>query len=134
MLAELEDEATRLTQRQNDLVKQLADVDAQLERIESIRSAMVGHRTPRAPRRAPASTEGRKDGRSQRRVERILQWAREREAAGQSEFQGRDVATFLEVNVQGVGPILAGMRRRGQVNVREDGHANRFYSLVNGGE
>lgn len=130
MLAELEDEHTRLVNRQQEVARQLADIDAQIERIETIRAAMVGHRKPSAPRRKPSSTEGRKQTASARRVERVLDWVRTRTANGEPEFKGADMAEFLEVNVQGVGPILAGMVRRGELTVREDGHANRFYSLA----
>lgn len=134
MLAELEDTATELTNRQAELSRELADVDAQLDRVEAVRSAMVGHRKPSAPRtpggRRRSSGEGRKETASQRRVAKVLAWARHREANGQPEFMGADMAEMLEVNVQGVGPVLAGMVRRKELTVREDGHAKRFYSVA----
>lgn len=129
MLTELEDAATTLTNRQNVLARQLAEVDAELDRVEAVRAAMVGQRKPLAPRqtrRHRASTEGRKETASQRRVDRIMTWAKARDG----EFTGADVAAMLEVNVQGVGPVLAGMVRREELQVREDGHARRFYSVV----
>lgn len=127
MLSELEDAATELTQRQSELARELSEVETELEKIEHVRSIMVGgnRSTPKGRGRSTAARTRDRE-RTNRRVERILEWA---EARG-GEFQGGDVAEFLDVNVQAVGPILAGMVRRGEATVREDGHAHRHYAPV----
>jgi hypothetical protein len=127
MLADLEDLATELTQRQSQLARELAEVEDELERVEKVRSIMAGgsdnRSTPKGRGRS-TSVRVRERTRTTHRVERILAWARERGG----EFTGREVAEFLDVNVQSVGPILAGMVRRGEATFREDGHAHRFYT------
>lgn len=123
MLGELEDHATRLTKRQSELARQLADVDDELQRVEAVRAAMTG-KNPRRPSSAARSAV--KATKTQVRTERITEWARERGG----EFTSVEVAEFLGVNVQGIGPSLAGMVRRGEANVRDDNDGRRLYSLA----
>jgi hypothetical protein len=126
MLAELEDAATTLTNRQAELAREMADVDAELERVEAVRAAMVGQRKParRRPATSPSTSHARTP--AHERVERILAWARER-TNGEREFVGADVADMLGVGTQGVGPVLAGMHRRGELERREDDTGRKFY-------
>lgn len=124
MLGELEDVATGLAQRQAALARELADVEDELRRVEAVRAAMTGK-----PRRVPVSGTPRKAQRSARqddRVKKITAWARERG----EEFRGQDAAPVVGMEPRGVGPILAGMARRGELNVREDGRGHRFYTVV----
>lgn len=122
MLGELEDVATTLTNRQAALARELADVEAELHRVEAVRAAMAG-----APlrRKATAKRSGSMTKDVRERVDKTLAWAREREG----EFTGSDVAEFLGTEVQGVGPMLAGMARREELSVRTEGK-RRFYSVA----
>lgn len=122
-LGELEDLATTLTQRQAALARELAEVDDELRRIEAVRAAMTGK-----PRRMPvsgASRNSQRAGRSNARTEKIREWAR-----GREEFTGHDVAQLLNMETRGVGPILAGMARRGELTVREDSSNHRYYTIA----
>jgi cell pole-organizing protein PopZ len=124
MLSELEDVATRLTVRQAALAKELAEVDEELRRIEAVRAAMTGRN---AYRPSSASREGRKRASQAARVEKITEWARERGG----EFTGREAAQVLGMSHQGVGPIMAGMVRRGEATARDDtASGQRFYSVA----
>jgi hypothetical protein len=124
MLSELEDHATRLTQRQAELARELAAVDEELARVESVRAAMVG-RNPRRP--TSTSREARKVSKKSARVEAVTTWARERGG----EFTGAEAAEALGMKQQGVGPVLAGMVRRGEATVRDDtASGRRVYTLA----
>jgi hypothetical protein len=119
MLSELEDHATRLTARQAEIARELAAVDEELRRVESVRAAMVG-KVSRGPGRPKGSGSGGyvSSGAKQtrQRADAVLRFAREKGA----EFSGREVADTLGLTWQGVGPTLAGMVRRGELTVRED--------------
>jgi hypothetical protein len=124
MLSELEDHATRLTTRQAELARELAAVDEELARVESVRAAMVG-KNPRRP--SSTAREARKGSKKTARVEAITTWARERGG----EFTGIEVAEVLGMTHQGIGPILAGMARRGELTVRDDtATGRRVYALA----
>jgi hypothetical protein len=128
MLSELEDHATRLIARQSELARELAAVDEELARVESVRAAMLGKATPRGPgrpRKAPGESTSRKQTRE--RAERIIQYARTRPG---EEFTGREAADAMGISWQGVGPTLAGMARRGELAVRDDDGGQRLYRLV----
>src|SRR3954469_5085955 len=75
MLSELEDHATRLTTRQAELARELAAVDEELARVESVRAAMVGKATARAlcrPRTKSSSGESNSAKQSRERGETIM--------------------------------------------------------------
>lgn len=117
ILSELEDVATKLTTREAELARELADVQAELHRIESVRAAMVGEpRRGRERGRTGSRSGGYKPSKeAQAKIKRVQGFAAERE-----EFAGSEVAELLGVNSQGVGPLLAGMVRRGELTVRTD--------------
>jgi hypothetical protein len=90
MLSELEDHATRLTARQAEIARELAAVDEELARVESVRAAMLGKRGPGRPR-------GSGQPSSSRRVEAANKQTRERAAMvmgyarkHDGEFTGRE--------------------------------------------
>jgi DNA-binding MarR family transcriptional regulator len=61
------------------------------------------------------------------RVEAVTTWARERGG----EFTGAEAAEALGMKQQGVGPVLAGMVRRGEATVRDDtASGRRVYTLA----
>jgi hypothetical protein len=130
MLAELEDEATRLTQRHDALLRQADEVAAELERVEAVRAAMVGKPKPARrgrPKAAPAAAPTTKGIQGQERVRRITAYARDHGGT----FTGRDAAEAIGVPYQGIGPVLAGMVRRGEVTVAEpEGDGPRVYTLA----
>jgi hypothetical protein len=124
MAGELEDLADKLTTRQVALAKELAAVDDELQRVESVRAAMFG-KNPKRP--SSAAREPRKEAKKNARVERIIEWARERN----DEFTGKEAADVLGMPYQGIGPVLAGMARRGELSVRDDMASGlRVYSLA----
>lgn len=136
MLAELEDEATRLTRRHDALVREADEVAGELERVEVVRAAMLGKPKPAKrgrPKAAPATettTRGaRPDIEHQRheRVRKIIEYAK----ANGNAFTGRDAAEAIGMPYQGIGPVLAGMVRRGEATVAEpDDDGPRVYTLV----
>lgn len=128
MLGELEDVATALTQRQSELARELSDVEAELHRVEAVRAAMASGGTAKAKRTGPPSAGYKPAPEVVEKMERTLTWARERG----EEFTGNDAAEFLGVNPQGVGPMLAGMARRGHLAVRKVG-SSRLYSVADNG-
>jgi|1185.fasta_scaffold01888_4 hypothetical protein len=131
MLAELEDEATRLVQRHAALLREAGEVETELQRVEGVRSAILG----KPPRRksataAPSSTatvRERDKAASNERVANIKNYAR----ANGGKFIGREAADHIGMAFQGIGPVLAGMVRRGEATVEEpeDG-GPRVYTLV----
>jgi hypothetical protein len=118
-LSELEDVATRLTMRQSELAGQLAEVEAELARIDAARTAMAkqpGRPGRRAERQATTGARARA----------IAKWARERGG----EFTAREAANAAGTTPNRVGPVLAGMLRRGEATVREDDNGRRRYTLA----
>jgi hypothetical protein len=130
MLAELEDEATRLTQRHSALLREAGEVESELQRVEGVRSAILG-KPPRrkAPTAAPSSTatvRERDKVASSERVAKIRDFAR----ANGGKFTGREAADHIGMAFQGVGPVLAGMVRRGEATMEEPEDGPRLYTLV----
>jgi hypothetical protein len=125
MLSELEDVATRLTARQSNLAKELADVDRDLENVEKARVALSGGTSkPRSERsRIPPEQSRRLQA---ERLEKMRTWVGER---GGGEFYSHEAAEILDVEPMRMGPIMAGFLRRGEVTMREDG-GRRVYSLT----
>lgn len=122
MLGELEDVATALAQRQSALAKELDEVTAELERVETVRAAMTGKPAKKPARRAYGSGTGYKlPEEAKERVEKIKAWARDR-----GEFQGGEAAEVADLSPQRVGPILAGMVRRGELNAHGEGRERRY--------
>jgi len=122
MLSELEDVATSLTNRHSRLARELADVEAELHRVEAVRAAMTGK-----PKPAPSASRSRPPRDAAKvKVDAILEWGRERD-----EFTGREAAEQIGVKPQGVGPILAGMVRREEVHVRVR-EGERIYTVAGG--
>lgn len=122
MLSELEDVATRLTVRQSELAKELSEVEAELHRVETVRAAMAGKSKPVPKYKANASKGAEK-------VARITAWAKDRDG----EWTSTDAGEALGVSAQGLGPVLAGMVRRGEAKVREvedDAGKRRLYTLA----
>lgn len=127
MLAELEDTATELTARLSKLHKDAEAVEAELQRVEGVRTAMLGRPARRKPASAkPSTTRERKNSAASGRVERIKEYAR----ANGGTFTGRAVAEEIGMAFQGVGPVLAGMVRRGEATVEEPDDGPRVYTLV----
>jgi hypothetical protein len=112
MLSELEDHATRLTQRQAELARELAGVDEELARVEAVRAAMVGKATTRGPGRPRKASESGSAKQSRERGEAILAWAGRHDAG---EFTVADVAEGTGFPTMGIGPTLAAMAQRGEV-------------------
>lgn len=128
MLGELEDEATRLTQEHDRLLRLADAVAADLERVEAVRAAMVGKARPSRgrPARGSGATERRQTA-TQERVAKIADYAR----ANGGSFTARAAADAVGTPYQGIGPVLAGMVRRGEATVAEpDGDGPRIYTLV----
>jgi hypothetical protein len=130
MLAELEDTATELTARLSTLHKEAEAVEAELQRVEGVRTAMLGRPARRKPGPKPSTKPGttreRKSTAAADRVERIREYAR----ANGGTFTGREVADEIGMAFQGVGPVLAGMVRRGEATVEEPDEGPRVYTLV----
>jgi hypothetical protein len=132
MLAELEDEATRLTQKHDALVREADAVAGELERVEAVRAAMLGKPKPARrgrPKAAPATPADpiNQDAARRERLEAVREFAR---SVGGT-FTGKDAADALGLPYQGLGPMLAGMVRRGEATVtgpNQDGQ--RVYTLV----
>jgi len=128
MLAELEDLATELTQSHAAKLREADAIAMELERVENTRAAMLGKPKRRAVKEYPPRTTpraGEKDA-ARRRVERITEYMAEQ--AGP--VDGRQVADFLEMPYQGVGPIMAGMVRRGEATVTVGQDRINRYTLV----
>jgi hypothetical protein len=129
MLSELEDHATRLTARQAEIARELAAVDEELARVESVRAAMLGKRGPGRPRGSgqPSSSPsgGTANKQTRERAAMVMGYARTHDG----EFTGRELADHLGMKWQGIGPTLAGMARRGELDVRDDEGGQRLYSL-----
>src|SRR4051794_6265451 len=117
MLAELEDTETGLTQRQADLARQLADVDAELERIARVKAAMLGKPTRRVPASGARTAAGHKRygeaaARIEENIRRVIEFAQGRNG---DSFTAGEVADELGLSRQGIGPMLLGMVRRGEL-------------------
>jgi hypothetical protein len=124
MLGEVEDLATKLTLRVDELTRELQSAQSELERVERVRTAMIG-----GPVRKKATP---RDGRSRakqeaaaERASKVLAWAKDR-----GEWGGHEAAEFLDMPNQGVGPVLAGMVRREELTVREDDDGKRLYAVA----
>lgn len=125
MLSELEDVATRLTARQSDLARELADVERDLENVETARAALSGGASK--SKRIRNRTSPAESHRLQtERLEKLQAWARERH---KDEFLANEAAEVLGVEPMRMGPIMAGFLRRGEATVRDDG-GQRVYSLA----
>lgn len=122
MLGELEDVAMELTARQSALAKELEDVSAELDRVEAVRAAMTGKTTKKPTRRRSYGSGGYQlTDEAKARVEKITEWAKDR-----GEFQGGDAAEAIGMNPQRIGPIIAGMVRRGELTANGAGKARRY--------
>jgi hypothetical protein len=129
ILSELEDVATALTVRQTELARELGEVESELHRIEAVRSAMTGGKPAKKPRAGGREKRPTMEERSAQ----IIAWARERG----DDFTVTEAAQFLGMKNQGIGPILAGMAKRGELAVREsaddlntNGTPLRIYSVA----
>lgn len=127
MLAELEDVATRLTTRQSDLARELADVERDLENVEKARVALSGG-TPKSTSKGSRNRIRPEESRRRQieRLEKIRAWVTER---GGGEFYSHEAAEVLGVEPMRMGPIMAGLVQRGEATVRDDGD-RRVYSLT----
>ena len=112
MLSELEDAEVALVTRQSELSHELADVNAQLDRLASVKRVMLGQDAPKRRRKAD-TPEGRTQAVANREV--VAAWLNGRENA--ESFSAQDAATATGLPTQGLGPILTGMARRGLVEV-----------------
>jgi len=135
MLGELEDEHTRLVQRHAEVLREADEIATEIERVEGVRAAITGRPVRRKAGRRGASAPGeatttqtvreRDQAAAAERIRKITEYARERGG----EFTGRQAAEAIGMPFQGVGPVLAGMVRRGEATVDEvDG--TRVYTLV----
>jgi hypothetical protein len=114
MLGELEDAETKLVTRQAELARELADVEGELAKLAAVREAMMGK-----PVRKKAASAGAKD-----KAAAIAAWATDK-----GTFTAGQAADALEIKRQGIGPVLAGMIRRGEATV-DDSNGERVYSLA----
>lgn len=135
MLGELEDAETELTKRQSELAKELDGVSAELDRLANVKAAMLGKPVRRKARAArtegePVEPRGAKATaaatRAERNRERVMAYAREHVG---EEWVTTELAETLGVLPQSLGPVLAGLQRRGLVRVvrereRGDGSGN----------
>lgn len=130
MLAELEDEATRLTKRHDALLKEAAEVESELQRVEGVRSAILGkppRRNKPGPKPSATTTVRERDSAAvAERVQRVKDYAR----ANGGKMTGRAAADSMGVPFQGMGPLLAGMVRRGEMTVEAPEDGPRVYTLV----
>lgn len=124
MLSELEDVATRLTVREHELARELQEVQAELQRVETVRTAMTGKAAkPKVPAYKAQASRGAE------KVAKIKEWAKDRDG----EWTTADAGEALGLSAQGLGPVLAGMVRRNEARVREvedDGGTRRLYALT----
>lgn len=127
MLAELEEEGVRVAMEHDAAVRKADALAAELERIDAVRTAMVG-RPVKTKRAAAKAAPVAQPEASAERVRKILEYAR----GNGGDFTGRDAAEAVGMRYQGIGPVLAGMVRRGEVTVAEseDDGGPRVYSVV----
>lgn len=133
MLAELEDKEMELVNRQNTVARELESISAELERLASVKAAMLGQAVrPTKRRRGGASTPGPspKAGsvrtEKQQRQERVLAWAREQAEP----FSGSDVSEALDLPLNGTGPVLAAMARAGLLRGDRNDAGHRVYVVA----
>ena len=133
MLAEIEDMATALTKQHDAALKEAERIGAELERVEGVRTAMLGKNRRNKPGPKPAAlssanglTKRERDAAaSVERVRKITDYA----AGNGGKFTGREAADAIGIAFQGAGPVLSGMVRRGEATVEEiDGV--RVYTVV----
>lgn len=133
MLGELEDAETDLTQRQAALARELADVEAELQRLAAVKSAMLGTRRrsagagsarPRNVRNVDTPAKNRRGAGAEAKAQRVLAWA----ATLDDGFRPHDASEMLGSSVKGVASLLIGMVRRGEL-VRSGGPGKYRYHL-----
>jgi hypothetical protein len=112
VLSELEDVATELTQKETKLAKELQAVQTELERINNVRAAIMG--SPPPQRRQPYAGNASKTRQNREKVGAFVAAL----SNGQT-FSARQLAEAIDVDLRGVGPILSGMVRRGDVRQAE---------------
>jgi hypothetical protein len=106
VLSELEDVAVDLTNKETKLAKELQEVQAELDKIHRVRAAIMGR-----PDAKPRPTRTRSDTRANR--DKVTAFVAA--LSNGAKFSARDLAEAIDVDLRGVGPILAGMVRRGDV-------------------
>jgi len=120
ILSELEDAEVALTHRQSELAKELAGVDAELEKLQAVKAAIHG-------KPAPVSSASRvRNPRSKTEENRAKVQAYVAGLDNGRSFAARELADAIDVTYQGIGPILSGMVRRGEIveadEATEQGH------------
>lgn len=130
MLSELEDAEVKLTAEHAKAVAEVRRIDAELQRLATVKRVMLGEPKPKRTR-GRATTEAKRvsdspEGRAQATAnrERVMEWVRTLDNG--RHFIAKDVARALSMNVQGLGPILNGLERHGLVEaVGMEGHPPR---------
>lgn len=113
VLSELEDAEVELTNKEHKLAKELRDTQGELERLQSVKAAILGKPTPTTARQPFAGVQAK----TKQNREKVTAFV-----AGLSNgatFSARDLAGAIDADLRGVGPILAGMVRRGDVRQAE---------------
>lgn len=129
MLGDLEQAETQLLTRQSELAKQLQAVERELDRIANVRAAMMGQPL-RVAKRGRTTTGGphpyKQPSATAHAVAQILEHLK----ANGGMITGREAADLVNRPPQGVGPMLTGMVRRGELEVglADDGET-RAYQL-----
>lgn len=125
MLGELEDAETALVTRQAELSRELAKVDGELDRLTKVKAAMLGGDRPKARR---SRSGGRARQRADENRDRIMAWVGALENGHR--FTASEVAEAVGMSTQGMGPILAGLARGGEIvqagEERREGTGNRM--------
>lgn len=114
LLSELEDEEVRLANRQSELSKELQGVEGELERIAAVKRAIHGGGAPPARKRTGQNYPSERRKRSEEFVKALDNGAT---------FGGRELAEYLGTDGRGVGPLVAGLERRGVI-VRVEGETS----------
>lgn len=127
MLAELEDTETELTLKQSELARELQGVNEQLDRVATVKRAMLGPKVGR-----PKGNAGSKNPTetSKQNKDKARKYAKQR---GAEWWTPADMATAYGMPKMGVGPILAPLVNDGELERRErreDGRMVREYRLV----
>lgn len=121
MLSELEDAEVELTRQHAAAVREVQRLDAELERLRTVKKVMMGDTTPKAKRGRPRgeaarvadSPEGRAQAEANR--ERVMEHVRDLDPG--RHFTAAELSRVLDMPPQGLGPILTGLERHGMVEV-----------------
>lgn len=112
VLSELEDAEVELTNKEHKIAKQLQEIQGELDRLRSVKAAILGKPPSSAARPYTRSRSQRKE--SKEKIDAFVS-----ALSNGQKFSARDLSETIDTDMRGVGPILAGMVRRGEVTEAE---------------